>query len=457
MVVLYRYANLRVVLIGAMLAFALITGVKPGLAQGVTAANAALEARRDALFQATLVDPTNLDVAFEYAQLSAELGDYEGAIATLERMLIYAPNLPRLQLELGVLYYRIGAIDMARTYLQAAKRPDTPPQVLERVDTFLAQLDRQDQRFSVSGSFHGGVRVQSNANAAPDEDIISVNGIPLRLDQDARAQADGNIFSLADINIAYDLRNQNDFIEANIVSYNSVFFDISRLNLNLLEAQIGPNFGFGRFGFSGTRLGVYGIGGVTSLGQDLYSTQYGAGARVQSTILDWLFYDARYEFRSVNYNNSKSYPTVRIQTGEELSASNQVTVAANARLLLQAAAHSRIVFARRNFKRFGEIGAWARGTYYFYLPEFGPVAADAPWSMSLAGGGLLRRYADPDPLINAFEAEEDDLLWIEAGVSAPLRNGFSAFATGQLRYQESNYPTREFFNAVLTVGLSRAF
>jgi len=30
-------------------------------------------------------------------------------------MLIYAPNTPRLQLELGVLYYRIGAYDVAVT------------------------------------------------------------------------------------------------------------------------------------------------------------------------------------------------------------------------------------------------------------------------------------------------------------------------------------------------------
>ncbi|MEM0909116.1 MAG: tetratricopeptide repeat protein, partial [Pseudomonadota bacterium] len=135
-------------------------------------ANIAIEARREALFAAMLNDPTNLDLAFEYAQLSAQVGDVEAAISTLERMLIYAPNLPRLQLELGVLYYRIGAIDIARSYLEAASRENTPQVVQDRVDVFLAQIGRQDQRLVVSGSLHGGIRYQSNATAAPDQDII---------------------------------------------------------------------------------------------------------------------------------------------------------------------------------------------------------------------------------------------------------------------------------------------
>ena len=40
-----------------------------------------------------LQDPSNLDVAFEYASLSSQVGDYEAAISTLERMLIFAPKL----------------------------------------------------------------------------------------------------------------------------------------------------------------------------------------------------------------------------------------------------------------------------------------------------------------------------------------------------------------------------
>jgi hypothetical protein len=51
-----------------------------------------IEARRRQLFQLMLAEPNNLDVAFEYAGLSARVGDIEGAIGTLERMLIFAPG-----------------------------------------------------------------------------------------------------------------------------------------------------------------------------------------------------------------------------------------------------------------------------------------------------------------------------------------------------------------------------
>jgi hypothetical protein len=49
-------------------------------------------------------------------------------------MLIYAPNTPRLQFELGVLCYRLGAYDVARSYFeQVYANPSVPPDVAEQV------------------------------------------------------------------------------------------------------------------------------------------------------------------------------------------------------------------------------------------------------------------------------------------------------------------------------------
>ena len=83
-----------------------------------------VEARREALLKQMLARPNDLDLAFEYATLSSQVGDYEGAVSTLERMLIYAPNTPRLQLELGILYYKLGAYDVARLFRAGACRPE---------------------------------------------------------------------------------------------------------------------------------------------------------------------------------------------------------------------------------------------------------------------------------------------------------------------------------------------
>ena len=49
-------------------------------------------------------------LTFAYADVSAKLGDNEAAVSALERMLLFNPNLPRVQLELGALYFRMGSV-----------------------------------------------------------------------------------------------------------------------------------------------------------------------------------------------------------------------------------------------------------------------------------------------------------------------------------------------------------
>ena len=95
----------------------------------------AIEAKRKDLFERMMGAPDDLDTAFEYAALSSQAADLEGAISTLERMLIYAPGLPRLQLELGVLYYRLGAYETARQYFEGTKAAgEVPAEVSTKVE-----------------------------------------------------------------------------------------------------------------------------------------------------------------------------------------------------------------------------------------------------------------------------------------------------------------------------------
>src|SRR5277367_6547888 len=81
------------------------------------AADAADQAAYDAAFDAMQRDPGNSDKALVYAEASVKIGNLEGAIGALERLLIFNPDLPRLQLEVGVLYYRLGSYTIARGYL----------------------------------------------------------------------------------------------------------------------------------------------------------------------------------------------------------------------------------------------------------------------------------------------------------------------------------------------------
>ena len=183
-----------------------------------------VQGRRDMLFQRMLEKPDDLDAAFEYAALSVQVGDLEAAVSTLERMLIFAPGLPRLQLELGVLYYRLSAFETARSYFESAVAgPDIPEEVRSKVDQYLSEIEDASKPTRFTGQIRTGIRYQSNANRAPTGGIIVLNGIPSFSIRTRRARRTAT--SMARVSSIVDhLASQGDTIEADLVTYGSKQF-----------------------------------------------------------------------------------------------------------------------------------------------------------------------------------------------------------------------------------------
>lgn len=418
---------------------------------------AALEARKNELFNATLNDPTNLDVAFEYAMVSAELGDYEAAISTLERMLVYAPGLPRVQLELAVLYYRIGAVDTAEYYLNEVSQQDLPPSVRARVDEFATLINRQNKPYRFSGTLQAGVQGHTNANLAPNQESIIIGGQPITLDPSATSQSDFNAFALAQIHFTYDLPSQGALLEVDTTLYSTKYADLSRLDMNLIEVAAGPSFSLGRWGWDKARLGVYGILGATTLDGQHYSTTYGGGARLRTQLGERTFLDALLEGRSVDFKNGPNYPTASLQTGDTVRAQAQLTTLVNTNLIALLTFEARLVDGETDFKSYSTYALSARANYYFNGSTAGILADNAPWTLSFAVGGLTRDYDGPDPFIDPTLTQDDDAYWVEASLGVPLEKDFTAYLTGQYLGQNSNYAIRDYEGAVVTFGVSKRF
>src|SRR4051812_36436157 len=183
----YRQSLRRVVAgIGLFLSFALLAPLAVGQDAGDQAAY-------DAAFDAMQRDPGNSDKAFAYAQAAIKVGDLEGAIGALERLLIFNPDLPRIRLELGVLYYRLGSFELARLYLgQLTDRSDIPPDVRAKVDEYIAETDRLASQHRITGSLLTGIRYQTNANTGPINGISRILGIDLTLTTDLQKKGDLN-------------------------------------------------------------------------------------------------------------------------------------------------------------------------------------------------------------------------------------------------------------------------
>jgi tetratricopeptide (TPR) repeat protein len=111
-----------------------------------SAASVELQNKQNAAFQEMLKDPGNLEVVMAYAQAATKAGDYEGAVSAYEGMLVIDSNLPRVRLELGILYYRLKSYETSRTYIETAlASPTLPGDIRKPAELLLAKMPKQSK------------------------------------------------------------------------------------------------------------------------------------------------------------------------------------------------------------------------------------------------------------------------------------------------------------------------
>ena len=112
----------------------------------VQKASPELQRQYNAAFQEMLKDPGNLDAVMAYAQVATKTGDYEGAVGAYESLLLVDSNLPRVKLELGILYYRLKSYDTSRIYLEGAlASPSLPADIRKPAELLLAKIPKQSK------------------------------------------------------------------------------------------------------------------------------------------------------------------------------------------------------------------------------------------------------------------------------------------------------------------------
>ena len=337
-----------------------------------------------------LQNPADLDTAFEYAELSSQVGDYEAAISTLERMLIFAPNTPRLQLELGILYYRLGSYDVARSYFaQVVSNPSVPPEIAAKVRLYLQQLAIEAEPPPFSATLFSGIRWESNANAAPASQNITLNGIDFTLNSTSVAAPDWSAVNIGTMHYGWDLKNQGDRIEFDAITYNADYFNLTDINLNFFEATLGPSFNLKRIGWDKSRFFVYGIGDEVLLGND----QYFAARRRRRPAVE-LRRGAkrarlRLETRVRQYTNTTDRPTNTLRDGAQTRFGGFYSYYLGPGLVLTVAGLRSARNADADFYANWEVGGSAGIAWTFANPL--AAAGRYPWTLQVGAGGIHRR------------------------------------------------------------------
>lgn len=417
---------------------------------------AELQLEYDRLFQQTLREPGNLDVMFRFAAVATRLGNYEAAISTLERMLLFNPDLPRVELELGVLYFRLDSYLLARSYfLDAIEDGDAPALVIQRVNFYLEEIDRRTSRHAWSGSITSGFRYQSNANAGPASNLIRVLGFDGILDDEFLGQRDGNFFLSGNATHAYDLRGET--LESWLTegsAFVSRQFTFDELDVAFAELSTGPNFRLVDDPDYLLDVRPFLTSNILLLGDELHFYTYGAGLAVAQTIGDDLSIRGSYTYRHKEFQDSSTRPTNDLQTSDDhvarLAAQYFVTEDVAATLFFT------LVDENANTPFNSNIEYLVGGNVSVQYPApFG--LTDWPWRVDVSAIGVITNYDAPDPAVDPAVTREDREWRISVTNTVGFSREWAAFMQVGYSDNRSNLANFTFDNFSALVGLTRSF
>jgi hypothetical protein len=364
---------------------------------------AALQAKKEVLFQQMLSKPADLDITFAYADVAAKLGDNEAAVSALERMLLFNPKLPRVQLELGALYFRMGSYEISQTYFKQALAANPPPEVKSRIDTYLAQIARLSSPNRFSGFLFFGPQYQSDANLAPGSPLVHSPIGDVLLNSQFVKQADFDFFGSGAVLYAYDLGDQSrDTIEVGGTGFANHYFTVSRLDLGLAELTAGPRFNFAKPfpEVEAISLKPYAITNDVSLGGNQYFHTFGTGGELTAQLWRDIHLKSTFEFREKNFSNAPDRPLSRGLNGSDKLVS----------LLLSKPVTGPPVASELALE-FDFLDQDTRLAYYANKTYAGAVAyrlryddptrrLHFPWETTFFVSGSWANYASPDPCCN---------------------------------------------------------
>lgn len=421
------------------------------------AASGDLQSQYDAAFQQMLAQPANLDVLFKFASLASQTGDLEGAVSALERMLLINPELPRVRLELGVLYYRLGSYEVSRTYLESAlKTPNLPPEVRERAEKFMADVANKEQPSHFSGEFFLGWRYQTNANLGPATNNILLFGQIASLNQAAVGTPDWGVVSSAQIRHTYDLgRQDKSAIETTFSSYINRQFTNNVANVTLLDLTTGPRFQIFNGTFEDVTLKPFFSGGYIWVNDAPYYGSYGGGLEAAILLSDRLRNVTSFQWRRHDHTDNWYLPTNNQYRGVEYTGTTGLQFAlANNVTLFATGTATRYQTDRTPSQSYSLYGAGGGMSFRFDDPV---LKTGLPWTVTLSVTENWWSYDAPDVQVdpNTFRLQVDTIASVTFAIPFDDRTTFSI--NGSRFVRQATLANYAFENNSLMFGIGWRF
>lgn len=399
--------------------------------------------------------PTDYEATYRYVVISTELRDYEAAIGALERLLMFNPGLARAEKDLGVLYARLGANQLAEQHLRAAlKSPDIDSVQRAQIEALLSDVERAQSPSRLSGQFSAGLRSQSNANFFPTQGLFDVGGVTVSA---TGQRADVNAYEL--LQVAHDLEFGNQgahVIETRATVYATQQFKLSQYDVGLFSATVGPRFQIWQDGLPGFSIKPYATGVTSGLGGESYLDAGGGGLTVRVPLGPDVTIDPGVEWRSLYVNQGNpalqapaNSSVSTLASGELITGYLGGTYRATDHVRLDwQAAYSRLdaALASQSSSQF-DIRATLR-------LEFAPPLIDMPrrWAVAPYVRFTDLVFDEPNPLVGPNLARHDTMWTGGVLLTAPITAQFGFVGNLEFAHNDSNLPNYRTQNFSISAG-----
>ena len=454
----------------AAVAVAALIGSEQAIAQVPPAEAEALRAEQAEVFAEMFEAPDNVDLMFRYALLSIKLQDFEAAITTLERILIYRPDEPRVKTELGASYFRIGSYPIARFYFdEVANDPAASEDLKVRVAQFVEEIDRRTQTSYFTGQVGLAGVFTTNANNAPGTtDFIVNDTLAQALDPNATDQSDVGAQFSGQVSHFYDLGNATGDQWRSDLSFVSLHFaDVSEGDIDAVVVRTGPKLSLDDDRF-GVKMRPFVEADHIRYGNDPLLSTIGIGVEITNTIDQntAFFSDLRIGYRDHHapapalglFPASQDGVIVRGRVGvnyfydDSLALTGQIVgdyegITGDAQVNDQGALAND---AKDSF----EIGLKGTARYFY---DSGMEFASRRWMLTGEAGVNYRTFSAPS-LGNTTDREDVEFR-VGLSNTAYVQDGFALVTRASyfLRESGAQYPQFDLDNLTVSIGAQFQF
>ncbi len=401
-----------------------------------------------------LADPANLNLLYDYAQIAIDEGNFEAAIGALEGMLVIARNQPRVLMELGILYQRLGAPTVARSYLQRAQLySGADSTVFSIAEPFLAEAENTLSPSVWSGFVKFGLRYQSNPSLGPEVDEILSGGVRVPLPDSRRVESDTNALLFGRVSNRYRL-SERTALSSSLVGYGTFYDEQSRLDFGSLELTSGPSFESATKAAGQHSFRPHIVLRGTRSNNKLFEKTAGAGLDFNLTWDARSLLNATYQYRDVSYEDiyDNGYGSLRSGDEHRLDLNFRTEWKRGHTIALRFFGRTRS--AERDFFEEDLYSITLRYSLRFanfVLPERRRMTL-TPYVTR-----QFKDYGGPDPAIDPATTREDRQWRYGLTYLVPVASTWSVYLNLERTEVDSNIVNYDATNNLFMVGLQKGF